>query len=149
MKIGGQTNRKRVQMSAFTLVEVVISIAIAGIAVGGIVFGYLQAARRAEWSAYSLAAHSLAVQRLEQVRAAQWDPMVGIDELIDSRFPETDAPLDIPRSGTNIVYGTITTSISSVTINPPLKMITVQCVWSFTDRGLFTNTINTYRAPVQ
>ena len=37
------------------------------------IVGYLQAAVRAEWSAYSLAAQSLAVMRLEQSRAAKWD----------------------------------------------------------------------------
>jgi len=48
--------------------------AIAAIFVGGTVAGFQQAATRAEWSAYSLAAHSLAMQAQEQVRAASWDP---------------------------------------------------------------------------
>jgi prepilin-type N-terminal cleavage/methylation domain-containing protein len=154
MKILQQTGKKARRNGAFTLVEVAISMAIAGIAVGGIVFGYLQAAKRAEWSAYSLAAHSLAIQRLEQTRAAQWDPTVGVDELITLTTNGSPAKiiLDVPRSGTNRVYGTVTTSITNVIINSQtnlLRMITVQCVWPFPSRGWFTNTITTYRAPVQ
>ena len=148
MKISQQI-RKKTRNSAFTLVEVAVSMVIAGNAVGGIISGYLQAAKRAEWSAYSLAAHSLVIQRLEQARAAQWDPMVNIDELIKLQGTLT-AILDIPQSGTNTVVGTVTTTITDVTNQAPqLRMITAQCVWQFQDRGIFTNTITSYRAPVQ
>ena len=57
--------------SAFSLMEVVLAIALGGILISGMIVGYLQAAVRAEWSAYSLAAQSLAVMRLEQTPGRQ------------------------------------------------------------------------------
>ena len=53
--------------TAFTLAEVVIALAILAILIQGIVFGYISSARRAEWSAHSLAAQSLACQGVEQI----------------------------------------------------------------------------------
>ena len=40
----------------------VISLAIAGLAFSGVIYGYVMTADQAEWSSYSLAAHSLAMQ---------------------------------------------------------------------------------------
>lgn len=140
------------QQAGITIVEVVISLAIMGIAFGAIVTGYVLSAKRAEWSAYSLAANSLALQRIEQLRAAKWDlnttPVV--DELVSSNFPSgVQLVLDIPASGTNIDYATNFTTITTLSANPPLKMLQVDCVWSFKGRRLFTNSITTYRAPDQ
>ena len=57
----------------FTLAEVVISLAIVAMVMGGVLYGYVMTATRAEWSAYSQAAHSVAMQGIEQARAAKWD----------------------------------------------------------------------------
>ena len=105
--------------------------------------------KTAEWAAYSLAAHSLAMQRIEQTRAAKWDPagFPPVDDLTN-RPPAVDI-LDIPISGTNIAYATSITTIATVSLNPPLKKIRVECVWPFVNRGLFTNVVVTYRAPDQ
>ena len=110
-----------------------------------------QTTRQAEWSAYSLAAQSLASQSLEQSRAAKWDPKgyPATDQLVSSNFPLKVQILDIPMTGSNIVYATNITSISTVSVNPPLKMISVECIWRFLERGLFTNTVVSYRAPDQ
>ncbi len=119
---------------------------------GGVVSGYIFATRQAEWSAYSLAAQSLATQRLEQTRAAQWDlrrsPIV--DEVTAGNFPTVATNiLDIPVSGTNIAYATSITTISDVSSGGyPLKLIRVDCVWSSGQR-VYTNTVATYRAPDQ
>ncbi len=136
---------------AFTLMEVVMSMAIAALSIGGIIAGYTLSARKAEWSAYSLAAHSLAMQRLEQTRSAKWDPQgwPPVDEVVSSNFPVRIDVLDIPISGTNVVYATNTTSISSLSTNPPLKMIRVDCSWMFLSRGPFTNTLVSYRTADQ
>ena len=134
---------------AFTLVELVITTALAALVIAGSVCGYVLSAQRAEWSAYSLAAHSLAMQGIEQIRAAKWDPngWPAVDELTN-RPPQIDV-LDIPISGTNIAYATSYVNIAVVSANPPLKKVTVQTVWPFVGRGPFTNTIITYRAPDQ
>ena len=125
--------------------------AIAAVAIGGVVYGYVMSAQRAEWSAYSLAAQSLAMQRLEQTRASKWDPTANpsVDQLVESNFPVVVDILDIPVSGTNVVYATNRTTITTVSTTPPLKMIRVECSWSFQDRRVHTNQLMTYRAPDQ
>lgn len=137
--------------SAFTLAEVLIALAILSITVAGIVAGYVYSAQRAEWSAFSLAAQSLAMQRVEQVRACKWDPLgwPPVDELVNSNFPPVVDVMDVPIAGTNILYATTYTQIGTVSTSPPLRVIRVDTVWPFQQRGVFTNTIVTYRAPDQ
>jgi prepilin-type N-terminal cleavage/methylation domain-containing protein len=137
--------------TGYTLIEVVVSLAIGGIMVAGMIAGYVQAATHAEWSAYSLAAQSLAMQRIEQTRAARWDTLhfPPIDQVVSSNFPITIEMLDVPVSGGNPVLATNYTTITTVSTDPPLKFIQVDCVWPFANRGVFTNTIITYRAPGQ
>ena len=141
-------NRKQ---NGITLVEVVLSMAVMGVAIGAIVMGYVLGAARAEWSAYSLAANSLALQGIEQCRAAKYDVLTSpvVDELIPASFPPRNLVMDIPQKGTNIAYATNFTTITQVSTDPPLKMIRVDCVWPFKHRRLFTNTIVTYRAADQ
>jgi len=146
--------RRRCGLSqkAFTLAEVVIAMAITVMSLAGVIMGYILAIRQAEWSAYSLAAQSLATQRLEQTRAAKWDPRASppVDEVVANNFPTVPTNvLDMPVSGTNMAYATNFTTISDVTNGGyPLKLIRVDCVWSFRER-VFSNTIATYRAPDQ
>jgi len=144
------SSRKR--CSALTIIEVVIALALSALTFGGIVSGHIFAARKAEWSAYSLAAQSLAMQRMEQARSAKWDLLASppVNQLIQANFPPINNDvLDIPISGSNIVYASTTTTISSVSTNVPLVLIRVECVWPFMDRGFFTNSIQTYRSPDQ
>ena len=126
--------------------------AITVMSLAGVIMGYILAIRQAEWSAYSLAAQSLATQRLEQTRAAKWDPRASppVDEVVTNNFPTVPTNvLDMPVSGTNMAYATNFTTISDVTNGGyPLKLIRVDCVWSFRER-VFSNTIATYRAPDQ
>jgi hypothetical protein len=128
-----------------------VSSGIAAVTLAGIVYGYIRSAQTAEWSAYHLAAHSLATQRIEQTRAAKWDfqAIPPVDDLISANFPTTNDVLDIPISGTNVVYATNVTTISNISISPALKMIRVDCSWRFNTGRVFTNTIVTYRGPDQ
>ncbi len=137
---------------ALTLAEVVISLAILGLGMAGLLAGYIFSANRAEWAAYSLAAQSLAMQRLEQTRAARWDPwdtQGNTDDVVAANFPARREILDIPLIGTNKVYATNYTTITLISASPPCKMVKVDCVWNFMGRRNFTNTIATYRAPAQ
>ena len=133
----------------FTLVEVVISMAVGAVLMLAIVRGYILSAKRAEWSAYSLAAQSLALQRLEQARACKWDPeaITPVDELLSTNFQAQVNILDIPYASSNYVYATNFTTISSISTTPPLKQVQVECVWGFTNGKKFTNTVVTYRSP--
>lgn len=141
----------RAEQTGYTLVEVLVSILIVGIMIAGLVSGFMQTHKQAEWSAYNLAAQSLAMQPLEQARAAKWDAYATppVDQLWNSNFPSTTNILDIPISGTNIVFATNRINIRSVGTNPPLKEISVVTTWRFMNRGVFSNTAVTYRAPDQ
>jgi len=133
----------------FTLVEVVVAMAVLTLVIQGVIYGYIQSARRAEWNGRSLAAHSLASQGVEQARAAKWDPQAWprVDELPPTNFSAVET-LDIPVSG-QPVYATNYISVGLISSNPPLRQIRADCVWTFMNRRLFTNTIITLRAPDQ
>jgi hypothetical protein len=129
--------------------EATIASTIAAMMFGGIVYGYIQSSRSAEWSAFSFAAQSLAMQRMEQTRACKWDPEATptVDQLVSSNFPILVSILDVPMNGSNITYATSITTISTISIAPPLKMISVDAIWQFINGKLYTNSIATYRAP--
>ena len=137
--------------SGFTITEMVIALLVAGVMISGVVAGFVQYSRQAEWSAHSLAAQMQAVRRLEQARAAKWQPLGATpeDQLVSSNFPVLVEVLDVSMTGGNMVYATNTTSITTVSTNPPVKMIRVDCTWPFMNRGIMTNSIFTYRAPDQ
>ena len=116
-------------VSGVTLVEVVVAMALGGLMMAAVTGGFIQCMRRAEWSSYSLAANSLALQKLEQTRSAGWDT-TGSDKLLTNNFPPDRQVLDVPFSKTNIVYATNYTSILTVSTNPPVKMVRVDCVGS-------------------
>lgn len=149
----GTTNRRQDEdelghQTAFTLVEVVVATTLAAIVIGGMIYAYVQSATRTEWAGYSLSAQALATQRLEQTRACKWDPERNLDEFVQSNFPDQVTILDLPVSGTNVVYVTNFTVISWIRTNAPmLKMIRVDCVWQGPSARLYTNTAATYRSP--
>ena len=140
---------KPTRHSAFTLMESIIASTIAAMMFGGIVYGYIQSGRNAEWSAFSFAAQSMAMQRLEQTRASKLDPEATpvVDELVGSNFPALASILDVPMSGSNYVYATNFTTISTISTAPMLRMIKVDSVWRFINGRLYTNSIATCRAP--
>ena len=104
------------KLPGFTLAEVVVAIAIATLSFGGVIYGYVLTADRAQWSAYSLAAQSLAMQGVEQARAAKWDPKAwpAVDELGVTNYTQVDM-LDVPVSGQPV----LATNYISVTARLP------------------------------
>jgi type II secretory pathway pseudopilin PulG len=140
------------QARAFTLIETVVALGVGALILSGLVLGYVMSSQRAEWSAYSLAAQSLAIQKIEQARAVKWDPLAfppAPDPLVPGNFPPSREIMDIPVSGGRIIWATNFTTIADLPGPSPVKMIRVDCVWEFGARGVFTNTIATYRAPDQ
>ena len=157
--------KSRVACAAFTLIEVMIGFFIFGLVTAGMIYGYVEANRIAEWSSQSLAAMSYASQGMEQMRSAQWNAEeystgdAQTDVLLPYMKTQPDGTfgywtnqtdyLDIPSSGslisvTNYIY------VTPVSTNPPLRKIVSQVVWSFRLTGqLFTNTMVTLRAPDQ
>ena len=64
----GTSKAGRGERAGFTLIEILIAVVIFGMLSSGLIYGYVQANRMAEWSSMSLAAQSYASQGLEQAR---------------------------------------------------------------------------------
>jgi type II secretory pathway pseudopilin PulG len=154
---------RRGQSLAFTLVEVVVALAIVASVFGGIILAYNQAARRAQWSGYHLAAQGLAIQQIEQARAAIWTTRPLNDEI--AQIPllnktivgstikgHTLAVLDIPYSSTNAILATNYVTISTIAVGSTvsIRLVKVDTVWPFVQGSnptYFTNSVATYLAP--
>jgi type II secretory pathway pseudopilin PulG len=140
--------------AAFTIVEVLIAVLIVSLMFGAIIYAYVGANDRAEWSAYSLAAESLATQGIEQARAAKWDPQAFpiVDDLGVTNYMQVEK-LDVPASG-GAVYATNYISVSTISTSPQIRQLRADCVWGLVSRhhgasGPFTNTAVTLRASDQ
>jgi prepilin-type N-terminal cleavage/methylation domain-containing protein len=158
---------KRTAANAFTLVEVLMAVVLLSLVLSGLMYGYVQANRMAEFSSMWLAAQSYASQGAEQARAADWRPreksaVTGPntwDELPPTNTPiigcGTNFILDIPIKGdpstndfaffvTNYVY------VTDILTNPYLRQIRSDAVWRFPLTGqVYTNTVILQRAPDQ
>ena len=149
--------KSRVACAAFTLIEVMIGFFIFGLVTAGMIYGYVEANRMAEWSSQSLAAMSYASQGMEQMRSAQWSAEEfstgsgqGTTDVLGPAFSTNQVDtLDIPTTGALINVTNYMTA-TQVSTNPPLKLLVSQVVWTFRLTGrLFTNTMVTLRAPDQ
>jgi len=134
-----------------TLVEVVIALAITGVTLGGIVAGYIYCTTSAVKAALVQAASARALERIEQARSAQWDTAgsTNVDQLVATNFPNEVVSLDKPGSGSGGTSATIVTTISQISVTPPIRDIRVDCIWQFQGTQWITNTIETIRAPDQ
>lgn len=158
-KVAGR--KTRAALAAFTLVEVMIALGVFVLVTAGLINGYIQSNRIAEWNAMSLAAQSYAAQGVEQARAAAWSssatttgPGTGNEMPTNITYFQTNV-MQIPISGQNF-YVTNWISVSnlqnSTTIPYPVRQIRADCYWQFpaTNGGKwFTNTVITERAPDQ
>ena len=152
---------------AFTLVEVVMSLAIITLVFGGILAGYIQSSRQAEWAGYSLAAQAIGIQQIEQARSAVWDFSISKNELTNMNLLSwsyntstrtgsgyTSAILDLPVAGTNVIVATNYVTIKMLNVtglsNVQVQMVTVDTVWPFLSlhgRKYFTNRTASYFGP--
>ena len=143
----------KARTSGFTLIEVAMSVFILMLVFGAIIGGYIQTSYRAEWSGLSLAAQAVGIRQLEAAKCAVWDTQQTpvMDQI--SQLPLVTAVLlDLPVSGTNVVYATNYTTITLLTNNPPYSnyMVMVKTVWPFRWSNkivYFTNTLADYYAP--
>ncbi|HEY3763005.1 MAG TPA: type II secretion system protein [Verrucomicrobiae bacterium] len=98
---------RHARAAAFTLVEALFAFTILALSIGGIVYGYSQLSRLAEFTSMSAAAQSYALQGLEQARSAQWNPWdfstnTGVWSENQITVPSTIVQqdlLDIPMKG--------------------------------------------------
>ena len=170
MLVSFEQDHKRTAANAFTLVEVLMSLLILTMVASGLIYGYVQANRMAEYSSMSLAAQSYASQGLEMARSAQWNsqiwPITNGPGKSDELPPTTNASgtvvpivqissLDIPcagtPNGTNFAFWvTNYISVTQVSANPPLRQIKSDAQWTFPATGTkYVNTVITLRAPDQ
>jgi len=166
MNLRLSTTQKQESCAGFTLIEVIMSLAILTVVMSGVIYGYGQINRLALSSSWSLAAQSIALQGLERARSAQWDAQplstyssgLGTgDEWPDTTnaagvlvpVMDTNCWLDVPCTGTNI-YVTNYISIQTISQTPPVRQIRSDCVWGFPLTGkLCTNTVISIRASTQ
>ena len=153
MKINKPVSRRSNGAKAFTIIEVLVAAAVGGLMIAGMVQGYELASRRTEYAAYSLAAQAQAINQMESAMTASLRPDAGVDQVITSNFSNDLDYLCMPVSETNLVSCTNYTTITTISTNPTLKMIQVDCVWSiFTfaatnTQHVFTNSVVTIHAP--
>lgn len=133
-----------------SLVEIVIAMSLTAFGITALINGYVLCARQAETSSLNLAAQAQALERFEQVRAAKWDPIADppIDQVYSTNFPTIVKVLDVPCLKMER-YATNYTTITTVSTVPPLKSIRIDCVWSWLNGKVYTNSILTYRGPDQ
>jgi Tfp pilus assembly protein PilV len=138
-------------VAGLTLVEVVVALSVSLLAVSGIICGYLFSISSAQRSALYLAAGAKALERIEEIRSAQWDTSSWppVDQLYGTNFPDQVVTLDEFGTGGGTVYATNYSQIWQISTNPPLKRVRVDCVWTFKGDQLITNTFETCRAPDQ
>ncbi len=134
-----------------TLVEVVIALAITGLTLGGIVAGYIYCTTAAIKAELVQAANARAMERIEEAHSAQWDTSVWpiVDQLVATNFTNVVVSLDTPGSGSGGTLATIVTTISQISLTPPIRDIRVDCIWQFRGTEWITNSIETIRAPDQ
>jgi type II secretory pathway pseudopilin PulG len=134
---------------AFTLIEVAVALAISVMVMAGMFKGYTLASRRAQYSAYQLAANAMAMQQMESIVAATWVVSgTSVNNIFSSTLTNTQVnALCLPNTGTNLVYATNFATVTQISTNPPYVMVQVSCVWNFMGMGTFTNSVAVLRGP--
>jgi len=149
--------------AGFSLGEVLIAFGVLMMVFSGLIYGYVQANRMAEFSSMTLAAQSYASQGAEQARAAHWRPrdwphatgFGTMDELpAPTNYTETSI-LDVPIKGspTNSDFAFFITNNITITTylsNPTVRQIRSDCIWMFPlTSTVYTNTVILLRGPDQ
>ncbi len=132
-----------------TLVETLVAVGILGLVITAMIYGNVQSTRQAEWSSMSLMAQSLALESVEQARAAQWPVYTSGSGTTDERPPGTYVTVFsnlvlCPLTGQRVTV-TNTLQITTVGSYPPVRQISAACVWQYPPGQWFTNTVITLR----
>jgi type II secretory pathway pseudopilin PulG len=148
---------RRTTESGFTLLEILVSLFVFMLVSSGIIYGYVQVNRMAQWSSISLAAQSFAAAGAEQARSANWNPKgYPMSSNFPGAFDElpptnevlfgTNYVLDVPSKGMPgsadyDFYVTNYVSVTNLSSNPYVREIRSDAVWIFYLTGVrYTNT---------
>jgi prepilin-type N-terminal cleavage/methylation domain-containing protein len=154
-------------LAGFTLIEVVVALAIVTLLFSGILSAYIQSGRQVEWSGYSLAAQALGIHQIEQARSGVWDYSISKNEITNLNLLSwsynattrvgtgyTTNILDLPVSGTNIVVATNFVTVKMLNLtgfsNVQVQMVSVDTVWPLlSSKGVrfYTNRTASYFGP--
>jgi type II secretory pathway pseudopilin PulG len=136
--------------AGMTLVEVVMALGITALTVAGIVSGYIYTSNVAVQDSLDLTAITQAQARIEEAHSAQWDVSAypAVDQLVASNFPDRTVILNLPDSTTVALPATVHTTITQISVTPPLKLIHVDCTW-LAGSNPVTISVETIRAPDQ
>jgi type II secretory pathway pseudopilin PulG len=149
MKVNSQIKLAAPEVEGFTLAETLVAMAIAGVTIAAMVGGFTYLIRSSNGAAYSLAANALAVQRYEQTRGARLDATASpmVDELVSSNFPPQVLTVDVPQTTGNRtpISANLYTTITTLSTNPMIKAVQIDCVYDVPRGGTYTNTIVSYR----
>jgi type II secretory pathway pseudopilin PulG len=137
--------------AGMTLVEVLVSLVITVLMVGGIINGYIYCTTSAVKAELAQAANAQAMQRLEEARSATWNTSSSLaqDQLVATNFPDEVVTLEMPGTNSVGTSATIQTTIAQISSSPPVRTIHVDCVWQFRGAEWVTNSIETIRAADQ
>ena len=138
--------------AGYSLIEVVVCIAVLAVVMSGLFYGYVQANWSALYSAMSLSAQAYASEGSEQARAADWrprdyPPATGygtMDELPSGSTITNIDSLDIPGSTSTTHQFNVTNivTITTASANPPLRQIRSDCIWKYPrENKFYTNTV--------
>jgi len=137
--------------AGFTLVEMVICFAVMALVIGGTLTAYTNSSKFAERSGYQLAAQGQTVQMVERARAALWDTgTIPITDWVPTNVT-TVSILDLPVSGTNVIWCTNVMTVTTITSNNPTwyyKKIRVVSTWPW-NGVTASNVMVVYRSPDQ
>ena len=141
------------RQAGFALAELLIAFGVLGVVFSGLIYGYVQANRMAEWTSMSLAAESYASEGAEQFRAGNWSPRAypPVDQtgLITTNFWDImDVPIKgSPASNDFAFFVTNYISVTTYSVNPPIRQIRSDCKWTFPLTGAVqSNTVILLRA---
>jgi len=131
-----------------TLIEVILSLLVATVGMGGMIQGYILAAKRVDWTVKSAAAQASAINGYERTMAATWtvNSLNLSDQLVAGNFPPQPVQLAVADTGSAPATATNFTTITQFTTTPPLRLVRVDCIWR-TQGKVYTNSMMAFRAP--
>jgi Tfp pilus assembly protein PilV len=134
--------------AGMTLVEVLVSMAIATMTIAGIISGYYCCTKAVVKAELQQAASAKAMERLEVTRSAVWAPQRSTpkDDLVITNFPDLTVSLDVVGTNAAGTMATVRTTIAPISASPPMRLVHVDCIWQFQGGQWITNSVECIRA---